>query len=64
MQDNYSAYMSFDLEQYAGQWVGIVDAKLVAHGQNAKDVYENCKKQFPSKVPFLACVPKAIAMIL
>ena len=64
MQDNYFAYMSSDLQGYSGEWVGFVEGKITAHGLNFKDVYEACKKFYPSKVPFLACVPKATTWIL
>ncbi len=63
-ENNYAHYLATDLSEYIGQWVAIVDEKIVAHGENAKQVYEHAKKEFPHKIPFLACVPKAIAMIL
>ena len=62
--DDYSAYMSLNLEKYLGEWVGIVDGKVVSHGLDFKDVYMACRKIYPSKVPFLACVRKPMAMIL
>ncbi len=64
MVDNYSAYMSANLEKYVGEWVGFVEGKVVAHGLDFKEVYQSCRKIYPSKVPFLACVPKPMAMIL
>jgi len=64
MIDNYSAYMSLNLEKFTGEWVGLVEGKIVAHGLDAKEVYADCKKSYPNKAPFLACVPKAVAMIL
>lgn len=64
MNDNYAYYMKSNLEQYLGQWVAVVDSKVVAHGENAKEVYDQARKLYPAEVPLLSCVPKSIAMIL
>lgn len=64
MADEYSFYLNSDLKDYLGQWIAVVGQKVVAHGDNAKKVYDEAKKEFPNKVPFIACVPKATAMIL
>lgn len=62
--ENYAFYMATDLSAYLGEWVAIVEKKVVAHGSSVKDVYGKAKRSFPGKVPFLACVPKPAAMIL
>ncbi|MCX6767244.1 MAG: DUF5678 domain-containing protein [Candidatus Micrarchaeota archaeon] len=64
MADDYSFYLNADFSRYLGQWIAIIDKKVVSHGEDAKQVYDRAKKEFPSKVPFLACVPKSTAMIL
>lgn len=58
--DNYSFYMKTNLEKYLGEWVAIVDEKLVSHGKSAKDVYREAKEKYPDKTPFLTCVPKKL----
>ncbi len=60
---NYEFYLNADLREFVGEWVAIVDEKIVAHGKSAKDVYAKAKHISPGKVPFLSCVPKAAAMI-
>jgi len=62
--NNYEFYMKADLHEHLGEWVAIVDEKIVAHGKSVKQVYAEAKKHFPDKIPFLACAPKAQAMIL
>ncbi len=62
--DNYEFYVSANLEKYVGQWIAVVDGKVVAHGEDAKVVYDTSRKAFPAKTPLLTCVPKSIAMIL
>ncbi len=60
---NYEFYLKADLHKFVGEWIAIVDEKIVAHGMSAKEVYAEAKRVFPSKVPLLSCVPKAAAMI-
>ncbi len=64
MKDNYAFYLNSNLEKYIGEWIAVVDSKIIAHGQNAKQVYGEAKKLEPHKIPFLACVPQPTAMIL
>jgi hypothetical protein len=56
--------MSTDLHKFLGQWVAIVDKKVVAHGPDARVVFERAKKDYPGRIPFLAAVPKSTTMIL
>jgi len=62
--ENYLYYLNSDLSAYLGQWIAIVDKKVVSSSFNAKEAYDAAKKAFPGKVPFLACVPKAATLIL
>ncbi len=64
MTGNYEAYMSTNLEKYLGEWIAVAEGKIVAHGENPKEVYWEFKKKYPDKIPFLACVPKSTALIL
>jgi len=64
MKDNYSFFLSANLEKYLGQWVAIVDRKVVSSGVNAKKVLVAARRKFPSKTPLLAKVPTKEAMIL
>ena len=54
---NHEFLMSLDLKPYKGEWVSIVDTRLVAHGEDCKKVYDETMKQYPGKVPFLHFVP-------
>lgn len=62
--DNFSYYMKTNLGDYLGQWVAIVDEKIVASGENADVVYFEAKRKCPSKTPLLSCVPTGAALIL
>lgn len=60
---DYSFYMSANLERYLGKWIAIVNKKVIAEGENVKEVYEEARKKYPSKKPLVVCVPKSAAMI-
>ena len=37
--------------RYAGEWVGIVDRRIVAHGKDARAVYKKRLKLYPGREP-------------
>ncbi len=59
----YTYYINADLSKYIGHWIAIVDDKIVAHGKNVKEVYNDAKKAYPNKKPLLAKVPKEKTLI-
>ena len=60
---NYEFFLKTDLSGHVGEWVAIVDQKVVASGKSVKAVYEKARKLHPGKTPFLSCVPEDVAMI-
>ena len=60
---NYEYFLKSDLSAHIGDWLAIVDEKIVASGSSAKEVYLKAKSLYPDKIPFLTCVPKPGAMI-
>lgn len=59
----FEFYLKADLSKYEGKYVAIVGDKVVAHGNNAKDVLDEAKKKYPDKIPTLAKIPKEEAYI-
>jgi len=53
---DYEWYLQSDLSSYEGQWVAILDQRVVAHGANAKDVLEQVLKDRPESTPLLVKV--------
>ena len=49
---------------YAGKYVALIEKKVVAFGDNAKDVWNEAKKKFPDKTPAIAKIPKEDLLIL
>ncbi len=53
----FEFYVKADLSKYEGKYIAIVDDKVVASGDNAKDVWNEAKKK-TGRIPTLAKVPK------
>lgn len=60
----YTMTIGKGMEKYEGRWIGIVDKKIVANGDNAKKVFDEVKKNHPKKVPFVMKIPSDGVMLL
>ncbi len=58
----YVMSVSKDLE--AGKWIAVVGKDVVAKGLNAKEVYNEAKRKFPDKEPFIMKVPADAIMLM
>ena len=45
------------VKKYGGRYIAVVDEKVVAVGENPKDVENEVLKQFPNKTPSVMKVP-------
>jgi hypothetical protein len=52
------------LIKFEGEYVAIIEDKIITHGRDAKKVYQDAKDKFPEKTVFLGQVPRKEAMIL
>ncbi|MEM3385586.1 MAG: DUF5678 domain-containing protein [Nitrososphaeria archaeon] len=52
------------LGEYVGQWIAVVDNKIVARGDDAGEVYRKAKEYSPAKAPFIMKVPQDKVMVL
>jgi len=55
--------MKVDVSKYTGEWIAIVDRKIVAHGKKFKETYLKVKKKYPEKKPLFAKIPSKETMI-
>jgi len=60
---NYEAYMQEDLSQYLGEWIIIVEGKVVAHGKDISEVTGEAREKYPDKRFMIAKVPGNDTMI-
>ncbi len=56
--------MGDKLGEHAGEWIAIVDGKIRASGNSAKEVYDKAKKEFPTRIPFIMKVPLENAVVI
>ena len=57
-------FMKEDFDDYIGEWIAIVDKKVVAHGKDARKIYQEAKKKYPNINPVLTMIPKKKTLIL
>lgn len=56
METEFQFYLKADLHKYEGKYIAIVEDKVVASGDNAKEVIEEAEKK-TGKKPLLVKVP-------
>ena len=52
------------LGKYVGKWIAVVDDKIVAEGDNAREVYEEARRRYPNRELFIMKVPREAVMLL
>ena len=62
--DNYSAYLTANLEEYKGKWIILCDEHVIASGDNIKKIVDEAQEKCPEKKFLLARVPGEGTMIL
>ncbi len=62
--DNFEGLSEEEMSEYAGEWIAIVDGRVVAHGNSFKDVYEYAKNNYPKNKALIGKLPDAMPTIL
>lgn len=57
IMDNHQTFLETDLSGFEGQWIAIIEKKIVANGKNLKTVLEKVKNDYPGKKPLVAKAP-------
>ncbi len=61
--EDYEWYLKEDLSNYAGQWVAILDKKVVASGRNIGRLLEEFKKTHPGKTPMITKINNKLSIL-
>jgi hypothetical protein len=61
---NYDFFMQADVNSFLGEWIAVCDNKIVTHGNDVKQVYEDAKSKCLTQKFLLARVPNKETMIL
>ena len=62
--ENYSAFLTANLEKYKGKWIILCDEHVIASGENIKKIVNEAQEKCPDKKFLLARVPEEGTMIL
>lgn len=60
----FDFFVKADLKSYKGKYIALLGKKVVASGDNAKEVWEKTKAKYPTQIPTLAKLPKEEALVL
>lgn len=60
----YEQEINTDLSNFIGEWVVIIDKKVVQHGQNLKNIFKEAKKEHPNRKLLIGKVPEKGNLIL
>lgn len=60
----FDFFIRADLSRFAGQYIAIVGQKVVASGSNARTVWKQAKRRFPSSIPTIGKLPRAETLVL
>lgn len=62
---NFDTYLELQKDKYEGEYIVLVDGKLINHRPNLEEMVEQVRKQHPQETPFVAKVlPPQDAFIL
>ena len=64
VSSNYEFFIKADTSPYKGEWIAIAKNKIVAHGQDAEDVYKKAVRKAGNKDVSLAKVPDEQMVVL
>jgi len=60
---NYQYFMQADIGAYIGEWIAILDNRIISHGKGLKEVVAKAKLASGGKKFLLARVPSEETMI-
>lgn len=55
---NFESLKEKDFSDYAGEWVAVIDNKIIEHGVSFKEVYERVKQKNPNERPLIGKIPE------
>ena len=64
IKGDYEWFLSANLNNYKGKHIAIINRKVIASGNNAKEVWMKAHKKFPDKEFLMAKIPEDDVLIL
>lgn len=60
---DYEWFLKREFKEYDGQWIAIVNKKVVAHGKSVKNVIEEARRKFPSRRPSITKIRNKLSIL-
>ncbi|MEK6873965.1 MAG: DUF5678 domain-containing protein [Nanoarchaeota archaeon] len=62
--DNFESLTEEVMTKYAGQWIAVVNGKVIANGKSFKEIYNKAKAKYPNEKPLFGKLPDARLSVL
>ena len=54
---------NINVGNHFGEWIAVVNNKVISSGVDAKKVYQDAKEKHADKIPFVMKIPKESTML-
>jgi len=61
---NFESLSEEDISRYSGEWIAVIDSKVVFHSSSFKELYTFIKANYPNERPLIGKLPEAIPSVL
>lgn len=61
---NFEALSENDFTKFAGEWIAVINGKVIAHSKDFKQVCKESREKFPQEKPLIGKVPEAMPLVL
>ena len=55
---NFESLKEEDLSEFAGEWIAVINNKVVEHGESFREVFKQVKLKYPKGRPLIGKVPE------
>ena len=62
--ENFESLSEEDVSRFAGEWIAIIDSKVVFHSSSFEELYFYVKKNYPNKRLLIGKLPPRNPVIL
>ena len=60
---NYEWFLKKDFSEHSGEWLAIIDRKIVESGKDVNKLIKSVKSKFPNKRPFITKVRDKLSIL-
>ncbi len=64
MTKNFNAFTTLEKSKYKGEYIIMVDEKVVEEGKDIENMLNRTREKYPDKIPLVAKIPEEEVMVL